>query len=167
MVCLPTFAHAPFPFSASPRPQLSSSNFDLEANNLDVGDSREGLDSAGAAEVHRIMREERVNFDEVSPGSVGSGRRAGGRGALTSLASTFLVSITRRIRLVTACSPRIDYRLASEGITDSSSETELTRQACLSTARPLPPSHDESLTVSPWQCRPLALALSRYSLCFT
>lgn len=43
--------------------QLSSSNFDLEANN--AGDSREGLDPEGAAEVQRIMREEGCSFDEV------------------------------------------------------------------------------------------------------
>lgn len=44
---------------------LSSSNFDIEADNLRAGDSRMGLDEVGAAEVHRIMSEEGVSFDEV------------------------------------------------------------------------------------------------------
>lgn len=47
--------------------QLTSSNFDLEADNIRAGDSRIGLDEAGAAEVQRIMREEGVSFDEVRP----------------------------------------------------------------------------------------------------
>ncbi|KAL7411240.1 hypothetical protein BDY24DRAFT_397170 [Mrakia frigida] len=44
---------------------LSSSNFDLEADNIRAGDSRMGLDEVGAAEVHRIMSEESVSFDDA------------------------------------------------------------------------------------------------------
>ncbi|CED82035.1 Protein of unknown function DUF2015 [Phaffia rhodozyma] len=44
---------------------LSSSNFDLESNNMAAGDSRQGLDAAGSAEIQRIMREEGVSFDEA------------------------------------------------------------------------------------------------------
>lgn len=32
-----------------------------------VGDSRQGLDAVGSAEIQRIMREEGVSFDEVGP----------------------------------------------------------------------------------------------------
>jgi hypothetical protein len=49
----------------SPSSQLTSSNFDLEADNIRAGDSRMGLDEVGAAEIQRIMRDEHVSFDEV------------------------------------------------------------------------------------------------------
>lgn len=39
---------------------LTSSNFDIESMNIFAGDSRSGLDEAGAAEVQRIMEEEHV-----------------------------------------------------------------------------------------------------------
>jgi len=43
---------------------LSSGAFDIEANMAD-GDSRTGLDEAGAAEVQAIMQSHRVNFDQA------------------------------------------------------------------------------------------------------
>ncbi|KAG8901106.1 hypothetical protein FRB99_005562 [Tulasnella sp. 403] len=39
---------------------LSSSAFDIEANNIATGDSRAGLDEVGAAEVQAIMHSHRV-----------------------------------------------------------------------------------------------------------
>jgi len=44
---------------------LNSSNFDIEADNMEAGDSRMGLDEAGAEEVRAIMRSHRVNFDQA------------------------------------------------------------------------------------------------------
>ncbi|KAF9077985.1 hypothetical protein BDP27DRAFT_1310538 [Rhodocollybia butyracea] len=44
---------------------LTSSNFDIEANNILDGDSRTGLDEIGTQEVTEIMRRERVNFDQA------------------------------------------------------------------------------------------------------
>lgn len=51
-------------FAADIEAGLSSDAFDLNANLLD-GDSRAGLDSAGKAEVLKIMKSQRVNFDEA------------------------------------------------------------------------------------------------------
>lgn len=39
---------------------LTSAHFDIESMNILAGDSRQGLDEVGAAEVQRIMHEERV-----------------------------------------------------------------------------------------------------------
>ncbi|KAF8704768.1 hypothetical protein RHS03_05841, partial [Rhizoctonia solani] len=44
---------------------LTSAHFDIESLNIAAGDSRSGLDETGAAEVQRIMQEERVGFDEA------------------------------------------------------------------------------------------------------
>ncbi|QRV74514.1 hypothetical protein RhiJN_02529 [Ceratobasidium sp. AG-Ba] len=44
---------------------LTSSHFDIESLNIMGGDSRQGLDEAGAEEVKRIMNEEGVSFDEA------------------------------------------------------------------------------------------------------
>ncbi|KAB5589198.1 hypothetical protein CTheo_7356 [Ceratobasidium theobromae] len=44
---------------------LTSAHFDIESMNILAGDSRSGLDEPGAAEVQRIMQEERVGFDEA------------------------------------------------------------------------------------------------------
>lgn len=39
---------------------LTSSHFDIESMNIFAGDSRTGLDEAGAVEVQKIMQEEHV-----------------------------------------------------------------------------------------------------------
>jgi len=54
-------------FSNQAASGLTSSNFDLESSNLDplAGDSRVGLDEAGAREVHDIMNRQGVSFDEA------------------------------------------------------------------------------------------------------
>jgi len=44
---------------------MSSSMFDIEAANIEAGDSRSGLDERGAEEVRRIMLREGVSFDEA------------------------------------------------------------------------------------------------------
>jgi len=44
---------------------LSSSNFNIERDNIEAGDSRGGLDENGRAEVQRLMKERRVTFDEA------------------------------------------------------------------------------------------------------
>lgn len=44
---------------------LTSESFDIEANNINEGDSRAGLDEQGTREVMDIMRRERVNFDQA------------------------------------------------------------------------------------------------------
>jgi len=44
---------------------ITSSNFDIEANNIRDGDSRMGLDETGTREVMEIMRRESVNFDQA------------------------------------------------------------------------------------------------------
>jgi len=52
-------------FSSQAANGLTSRNFDLEENNLEAGDSRSGLDEAGAREVHVIMQQQGVSFDEA------------------------------------------------------------------------------------------------------
>ncbi|TFL02033.1 hypothetical protein BDV98DRAFT_547601 [Pterulicium gracile] len=52
-------------FSDQARAGLTSSNFDIESNNIREGDSRAGLDVAGTQEVMDIMRRERVTFDQA------------------------------------------------------------------------------------------------------
>jgi len=53
-------------FSAQAAHGLSSNNFDLEENNLNsLTESRSGLDERGAKEVHAIMRQQGVSFDEA------------------------------------------------------------------------------------------------------
>jgi len=52
-------------FSAQAANGLSSRNFDIEETNLEAGDSRMGLDEAGAREVHAIMQQQGISFDEA------------------------------------------------------------------------------------------------------
>jgi len=52
-------------FSSQAAHGLSSGNFDIEENNLEAGDSRTGLDEAGALEVHAIMQQQGISFDEA------------------------------------------------------------------------------------------------------
>ncbi|KAH9987521.1 hypothetical protein BJV77DRAFT_950181 [Russula vinacea] len=44
---------------------MTSSTFDIEADNIFLGDSRVGLDDQGTQEVMEIMRRENVNFDRA------------------------------------------------------------------------------------------------------
>ncbi|KAI0251399.1 hypothetical protein BJV78DRAFT_1211238 [Lactifluus subvellereus] len=44
---------------------MTSSTFDIEADNIFQGDSRVGLDERGTQEVMEIMRRENVNFDQA------------------------------------------------------------------------------------------------------
>ena len=41
---------------------MTSNNFDVEANNINNGDSRTGLDERGTQEVLEIMKRERVKY---------------------------------------------------------------------------------------------------------
>jgi len=52
-------------FSSQAAHGLTSRNFDLEENNLEAGDSRSGLDEASAHEVHNIMQQQGISFDEA------------------------------------------------------------------------------------------------------
>ncbi|WVQ66664.1 uncharacterized protein L199_004851 [Kwoniella botswanensis] len=56
-----------FSFSEQAAAGISSSNFDLESNNIaeGSGESRMGLDEAGVEEVRRIMAIERCTFDQA------------------------------------------------------------------------------------------------------
>ncbi|KAH9172197.1 hypothetical protein EDB89DRAFT_2069985 [Lactarius sanguifluus] len=44
---------------------MTSSTFDIEADNIFQGDVRAGLDEQGTQEVMEIMRRENVNFDQA------------------------------------------------------------------------------------------------------
>ncbi|KAI0272737.1 hypothetical protein BC834DRAFT_817648 [Gloeopeniophorella convolvens] len=44
---------------------MTSSTFDIEADNIFQGDARVGLDEQGTQEVMEIMRREHVNFDQA------------------------------------------------------------------------------------------------------
>jgi len=52
-------------FSSQAAHGLSSGNFDIEQSNMEAGDSRTGLDEAGAREVHVIMQQQGISFDEA------------------------------------------------------------------------------------------------------
>jgi len=52
-------------FSAQAANGLTSRNFDLQENNLEAGDSRSGLDESSAREVHAIMQQQGISFDEA------------------------------------------------------------------------------------------------------
>ncbi|KAJ5545344.1 hypothetical protein N7535_006266 [Penicillium sp. DV-2018c] len=54
----------PSSFSADLEAGLNSSQFDISANIAD-GDSRAGLDPQGKAEVRKIMKSRKVDFDEA------------------------------------------------------------------------------------------------------
>ena len=51
-------------FASDAEAGFSSSSFNL-SENIEAGDSRAGLDDRGKAEVQRIMKTRRVNFDEA------------------------------------------------------------------------------------------------------
>ncbi|RCK65605.1 hypothetical protein Cantr_01356 [Candida viswanathii] len=44
---------------------LTSSNFDLEANNIGASDSRAGLSEAAKLEIKQIMKQEGLSFDDA------------------------------------------------------------------------------------------------------
>ncbi len=58
------YSRLPSSFRSDVESGLSSSTFDL-ASNITAGDERAGLDDAAKAEVQRLMRSRRVNFDEA------------------------------------------------------------------------------------------------------
>lgn len=60
------YLYTPIPstFASDAEAGLHSSNFDL-ASNITDGDSRTGLNQAGKREVQRIMKRNRVGFDEA------------------------------------------------------------------------------------------------------
>ncbi|KAI1117121.1 hypothetical protein F5Y14DRAFT_404913 [Nemania sp. NC0429] len=62
---LPNSGNGRGSFSDDIEAGLSSSTFDLGANNLDAGDSRAGLDDAARSEILRIMKRRRLRFDEA------------------------------------------------------------------------------------------------------
>jgi len=63
---IPSAHYTPLPtFAAQAEAGLSSNMFDIQAHNLDAGDSRSGLDEQGTQEVLAIMRRERVTFDQA------------------------------------------------------------------------------------------------------
>ncbi|EYE97279.1 DUF2015 domain-containing protein [Aspergillus ruber CBS 135680] len=58
------YQHLPSSFTGDLEAGLSSSQFDITANVAD-GDLRAGLDEAGKLEVKRIMKSQKVDFDEA------------------------------------------------------------------------------------------------------
>lgn len=58
------YSRLPNSFASDIEAGLSSSTFDLTGN-LESGDSRAGLDDASKAEVLRIMKKRRMNFDQA------------------------------------------------------------------------------------------------------
>ncbi|KAH9971737.1 hypothetical protein BGW80DRAFT_1437819 [Lactifluus volemus] len=52
-------------FSDQAAAGMTSSTFDIEADNIFQGDTRAGLDEQGTREVMEIMRRENVNFDQA------------------------------------------------------------------------------------------------------
>ncbi|TFY72468.1 hypothetical protein EVG20_g561 [Dentipellis fragilis] len=52
-------------FSDQAAAGMTSSTFDVEADNIREGDVRTGLDEAGTREIMEIMRREGVNFDQA------------------------------------------------------------------------------------------------------
>lgn len=58
------YSRLPTSFSGDIEAGLSSSNFDLTGN-VETGDSRQGLDQAGKAEVLKIMKKRRMTFDQA------------------------------------------------------------------------------------------------------
>ena len=59
------YTRLPSTFTSDIEAGLTSTSFDLAANNVNSGDSRAGLDDAGKREVQRIMKKRRVGFDEA------------------------------------------------------------------------------------------------------
>lgn len=66
LIPIPDYVYDRLPssFSNDMESGLSSSEFDLSTNTL-AGDSRRGLDQRGKREVQKIMKSQRVGFDEA------------------------------------------------------------------------------------------------------
>lgn len=60
----PLYTRLPSSFRADVESGLHSADFDLTGNLVD-GDTRQGLDEAGKAEVLRIMKRKKLGFDEA------------------------------------------------------------------------------------------------------
>ncbi|ATY58722.1 protein precursor [Cordyceps militaris CM01] len=58
------YSRLPSTFAGDIEAGLSSSTFDLSGN-VDAGDSRAGLDDTSKAEVLKIMKKRRLNFDKA------------------------------------------------------------------------------------------------------
>lgn len=58
------YTRLPSSFQSDIESGFSSSHFNLQEN-LEAGDSRQGLDDAGKREVQRIMKQRRCDFDEA------------------------------------------------------------------------------------------------------
>lgn len=58
------YTRLPTSFAGDVEAGFSSASFDL-SENIEAGDSRQGLDDAGKREVQRIMQQRRCNFDEA------------------------------------------------------------------------------------------------------
>lgn len=58
------YSQLPSTFAGDVEAGLSSSNFDLSGN-VEAGDSRAGLDDASKAEILKIMKKRRLNFDKA------------------------------------------------------------------------------------------------------
>lgn len=58
------YSRLPSTFASDMENGFSSSAFDLSGNVAD-GDSRRGLDDKSKKEIHKIMKNRRVNFDEA------------------------------------------------------------------------------------------------------
>ncbi|EDN09727.1 conserved hypothetical protein [Histoplasma mississippiense (nom. inval.)] len=63
---LPDYLYSPLPesFTGDMEAGLSSADFDL-SNNIETGDERGGLDHIAKREVLKIMKRQRVNFNEA------------------------------------------------------------------------------------------------------
>lgn len=58
------YTRVPTSFAGDAEAGFSSATFNL-AENIEAGDSRQGLDDRGKAEVQRLMKERKVGFDEA------------------------------------------------------------------------------------------------------
>ena len=74
------YARLPTSFAGDAEAGLSSSNFDLSGN-IEEGDSRAGLDDQAKAEVLKIMKRRRMNFDQARKVYMENRFKANGIGA--------------------------------------------------------------------------------------
>ena len=58
------YARLPTNFQEEAEAGFHSTNFNL-AENIEAGDSRQGLDQNAKREIYRIMKQRRVDFDEA------------------------------------------------------------------------------------------------------
>jgi hypothetical protein len=74
------YSRLPSSFAEDIEAGLSSSTFDLSTN-LDAGDSRAGLDDASKAQILKIMKKRRMNFDQARKAYMEERFKANGIGA--------------------------------------------------------------------------------------